>query len=407
MRGQSGEVATSGLDMWQDLRAQMAGSSRSRAWREAGCWALDKAEHHLGRSWLAMHDERGWPIPAQFTRSADDLEAFSHLLELGLRLELLQKTSGFFSVRKMLKTDLRPTAWSHPLIQMEVAALAQRLGLRCSVERRQSGSSGSPADVVLGPVGSETVAEVKVVQLDDGAAAGARNDLEMSEAMNRLSFTYGVVFAGQMTERLGAEQLLQWLARLEAAAQTVVRTGRPETVARSGETVKVQLMATAPDSTFTGPITKAKGWSRTSAQFIGKAAQLSIQGGGWIRADSADGLFWASDWARKSLEDRTRDIEILVEEATGTLDSIHGVVLTSGACWCPGMSTASFRTKNGSYGLQRPLPAGRGRATFIVPLRREALGGIRRWHDLYDSEGAWLDWALNQAGLPAIAEITN
>jgi len=51
------------------------------------------------------------------------------------------------------------------------------------------------------------------------------------------------------------------------------------------------------------------------------------------------------------------------------------------------MNAASFRTKNGSYGIERPLPMGRGRAAFIVPLRAETLGGIRRWYDLYDSEG--------------------
>lgn len=48
---------------------------------------------------------------------------------------------------------------------------------------------------------------------------------------------------------------------------------------------------------------------------------------------------------------------------------------------------------------------GRGRATFIVPLGDDALRGIRRWHDLYDTEDGWLDWALSQVELPAIAEI--
>jgi hypothetical protein len=48
---------------------------------------------------------------------------------------------------------------------------------------------------------------------------------------------------------------------------------------------------------------------------------------------------------------------------------------------------------------------GRGRATFIVPLGHDALRGIRGWHDLYDTEDGWLDWALSQVALPSIAEI--
>ena len=39
------------------------------------------------------------------------------------------------------------------------------------------------------------------------------------------------------------------------------------------------------------------------------------------------------------------------------------------------------------------------------PLGPGALGGIRRWHDLYDSESGWPEWALGQAELPSIAEI--
>jgi hypothetical protein len=96
---------------------------------------------------------------------------------------------------------------------------------------------------------------------------------------------------------------------------------------------------------------------------------------------------------------------MLIENAVGGLTSIHGVVLTSGASWAPEISRASFRTKSGSYGLERPLPMARGRATFIVPLRSEAIGGIRRWHDLYDTEGNWLDWALSQADLPGVRDI--
>ena len=121
--------------------------------------------------------------------------------------------------------------------------------------------------------------------------------------------------------------------------------------------------------------------------------------------DSLDGLFWASEWAHKPLDARTREIEALILDAVQRYPSIHGVVLTSGACRARGMTSSSWRTPGGTYGLERLLPMGRCRATFIVPLGHEALGGIRRWHDLYDGESAWLDWALSQAALPSVAQI--
>jgi hypothetical protein len=397
-------VDVTGPSTWQGLHARMERSTRSQAWRDAGCWALSSAEHHLGRDWLARH-AGGQPVPAEFVDAGRDLEAFSHLLELGLRLELLKNVDGFGGVRRMLKRDLRPEAWRHPLVQLEVASLAQRAGLQCHLERGRSGPRGSPADVVFGPPDSEVVAEVKVVLLDDAAAAGGRDDHEVGQALNKLTLMHGVVFDGQMTARLGKEQGARWLARIEAAAKSVARTGRSQDVTWRGEVVTVLPMASAPDASFTGPVTYARGWERTRGLLADKAPQLAHHGGGWLRIDSLDGLFWASEWAHQPVPERTAAMEALVLDAVQRYPSIHGVVLTSAACWKPGMAKDSWRTPGGTYGLERLLPMGRGRATFIVPLGDDALRGIRRWHDLYDTEDGWLDWALSQVELPSIAEI--
>jgi hypothetical protein len=69
------------------------------------------------------------------------------------------------------------------------------------------------------------------------------------------------------------------------------------------------------------------------------------------------------------------------------------------------MTNSSRRTPGGTYGLQRPLRMGRGREQFIVPLSHGALGGIRCWHDLYNGESEWLDWALSQVALPPVTQI--
>lgn len=60
---------------------------------------------------------------------------------------------------------------------------------------------------MLGPAGSELVAEVEVALLDSGASAGSRGDQLLGQALNKLAFLYGVDFDGQMTVRFGEEQL--------------------------------------------------------------------------------------------------------------------------------------------------------------------------------------------------------
>ncbi len=391
--------------MWQHLRATLERTSRSRAWRDAGCWALDAAERHLGSNWLTRHAVAGQPVPDMFIHPGSDLEALSHLLELSLRLELLQDAEGFGAVRRMLRRDLDAQAWRHPLIQLEVASLAHRAGIRCCLEHSHA-SQGRPADIVLGPGRSQVVAEVKVVLLDEAAAAGGREDHEISQVLNRLAFTYGVDFDGQMTVRLGEQQRSRWLARLEAAARFVASTGRPQNVTWGGEVTTVLHTGSAAGASFTGPVTRARGWERTRQLLADKAEQLAHHGGGWLRIDSLDGLFWASEWARKPLETQTLEMEALIIHAVQRYPSVHGMVLTSGACLASGMTGSSWRTPGGTYGLERPLPMGRGRATFIIPLGPGALGGIRRWHDLYNGESGWLDWALSQAGLPSVAQIS-
>jgi hypothetical protein len=238
-----------------------------------------------------------------FLHPGSDLEALSHLLELGLRLELLKDLDGYVAVRKMLRRDLDAQAWRHPVIQLEVASLAQRVGLHCCLEHSQ----GRPADIVLGPAGSELVAEVKVVLLDSGAAAGSRGDQLLGQALNKLAFLYRVDFDGQMTVRFGEEQLSRWLAQLEAAARSVARTGRPQSVTWGAEAVTVLPMGSAAGASFIGPMTHARGWERTSQLLRDKAEQLACHGGGWLRVDCLDGLFWASEWAHKPLDARTRE----------------------------------------------------------------------------------------------------
>jgi len=85
-------------------------------------------------------------------------------------------------------------------------SLAQRANVRCCLEHTRD----RPADIVLGPAGSELVAEVKVVLLDERAAAGGRGDHVLGQALNELAFRHRVDFDGQMTVRLSEDPLCSY-----------------------------------------------------------------------------------------------------------------------------------------------------------------------------------------------------
>jgi hypothetical protein len=391
---------------WSDLKQRIERSPRSKTWREVGCWALDAVQRQLGQDWLEKFRSLGLSLPAELTDAGSDMAAFSHLLELGLRLELLQNVDGFARIRRVLKNDIRDEARRHALVQLEVASLASRVGLPVQLEHRKDNES-APADLVLGAGQSEIVVEVRVVLPDQITSEGARYDDEVGEFLTRLTMTHDVVFDGQMTARLDRAQREQWFSQLEAAAERVVSTGDPQSVAWEDEIVIVRLMTSGVGSSFIGPVTRAKGWIRTGGLLEGKAAQLAAQGGGWLRVDGLDGLFWASDWAQKPLSRRTYEISVLIRDSVQQYSSIHGVVLTSGSCLAPRLVGSSSRTASGAYGIERPLPLARGRATFIVPLQENAQPGTVIWRDLYNEEGSWLDWALANKGLPSTADITS
>lgn len=82
--GQSGRMNAIGPVDWPALQRRMDQGPRSLAWRQAGRWALSSVERHLGQDWLAKHAKRGLPLPAELTRAGSDVEALSHLLDLGL-----------------------------------------------------------------------------------------------------------------------------------------------------------------------------------------------------------------------------------------------------------------------------------------------------------------------------------
>ena len=155
-----------------------------------------------------------------------------------------------------------------------------------------------------------------------------------------------------------------------------------------------------------GGLETSKGWPRVESRLTQKATQAARAGGGWLRVDLMDGTWQFTPWARASLRAKVDQISALLQPLLSQINGIAGLVLSSGACVAQGQFYGeSARTEDRCYGFVRPLPGARVRETVIVPVTAQGRGEADAWAELYNTEDSWLDWALDQVGLPACQQI--
>lgn len=149
---------------WALLRRMMDAEGRPRAWRSAGLWALDVLADEMGEDWPRRYWKKQGRLPAELILGTHLPAAFAGLLELALRLRVLEAAAGIAPIRKELAGDLRDERMQHTAVQLEVASLGAQSGFDAAVESRLEGRH-NPADVRLGipggPIGVETFVVLK------------------------------------------------------------------------------------------------------------------------------------------------------------------------------------------------------------------------------------------------------
>jgi hypothetical protein len=106
---------------WEILHGMMASAAWSDAWRETGSWAFDVLEKHLGSDWpAAVASKSPTGGAAQLAWAVGHVTAYAQVLELALRLELLQGVDGYAKLRRALRNDPRPSQLVHYEMQLEV-----------------------------------------------------------------------------------------------------------------------------------------------------------------------------------------------------------------------------------------------------------------------------------------------
>ena len=149
-------------------------------------------------------------------------------------------------------------------------------------------------------------------------------------------------------------------------------------------------------------------WRRVIPRIVSKSGQPA-QDGGWLRVEMDSGFFSRdqkllppakSDFAFKSLVDKTQEVQDELRLVFEVVGPVHGIVLSS-----PPMDALigvdeECEPPGGVMGLRRHLPGNRVRETFIIPNpRADSSPEPSIWFELYDQEPAWLDWALNIVNL--------
>jgi hypothetical protein len=254
--------------------------------------------------------------------------------------------------------------------------------------------------------GGETlIAECFCVYTDDHTAASMTYDRNLGHQLQMM--TIDLRISGHWDVRLPPAQTEQLLAEVQQTAALVSADTVPREVRRHG--IELHLAPRTPpdgtEATIHGPNTPAAGWRRARGIINGKAQdRAGSPTPVWLRFDLLDGTWLFSDWAQRSLPDKTERMAALVADAVaGT--GIAGAVVSAGPAVDPKAPEEHYTGTGGIVGLRARLVPFRYRETIIVPLSPAGGRQQQLWASLYEAETHWLENALTSASLPTLEEI--
>ncbi len=360
----------------------------------------------LGEGWPQRWLERHGTLPAFAQDPASDAFAYAQLAETGLRLHSLDGTLRLPTVVNHWSGQLEDISMRHAWIQLEVAALARFHGVAAEFETPvQLPGAGRPADVVLTAEDAQLIAECFCIYSDQNTRESMAYDQEFGFQLNMIGLDLRL--SGHYDVRLPEDETEQLLAEVEQAAAGVRADAVPRNVIRQG--IEIHLAPWSepgdPEVTLEGPVTPGAEWRRARGIINGKArdwagSQVPV----WLRFDLLDGTWLFSDWAQRSLPDKTVWMAALLAEAVAGTD-VAGVVASCGPCLDTASPDETCTGVGDIVGLRRRLDPLRARETIIVPLSSAGVKNAPMWGSLYDSEPAWLADALMRASLPGVEDI--
>jgi hypothetical protein len=397
---------TSNAPTWDSLIADVGSGPGSDARHIVGAWAMERVRAALGETWPQRWYARHGLIPQFVGDAANNALAYTQLLETGLRLESLAGTLRLKRLTNEWSRDPQEIRLLHVRLQLEVAALASSLGAAVEFETPiKLPQTQRPADVVIYAEDEKLIAECFCVYTDDYTADTMAYDRNLGFRLQMMAID--LKLSGHWDVRLPPEETDQLLAEVEQTVAQVLADGVARDVTREGVELHFGPWS-APEGTevtLEDPGTEAAGWRRARGIINGKAqdwvgSPIPV----WLRFDLLDGTWMFSDWAQRSLPEKTEWMAALVAEAVaGT--GVAGAVVSAGPAIDPKAPEEEYTGRGGIVGLRTRLDPLRFRETIIVPLSPAGARRKQVWRGIYEAETHWLKDSLVSASLPGFEEI--
>jgi hypothetical protein len=379
-------------------------------------WSLDVLEGVLGERWpeetCELRQRLGDAplLPAEIAAAFGYPMHFAELLELALRLRILEKAEGMDQVRTDLRAHKEHHRWMHSRLQLELGGLLLAAGITPRFEQPLPG--GQPgqgaADVLFSAGDREVVISAYTLYPTDVFREAMKQSDRLFAAFTSLHIEHHHVgIHAEIAPELDATEEEQLIEQVRSAMRRVTVTGRAERLDTVAATVEILPPSTEGETEFyVGARSLEQDlWPRIVRQLRKKAAALACSAPVWVRADLRDGVWQATPWVTRPLKQRLPELEQALRAAFDPAPPyLGGFVLSSGAVFAQGeVERQAAETESGAAALRYPLRPLRGREVVIVPIND--CDRSKLFQAMYARETDWLQVALRQLGLPSLAEL--
>jgi hypothetical protein len=391
-------------------KAADLGAVTPLGWEAIG-WATDVVTDFYGDDWFRRNLENfSHPLLSMYDYPLSNRIAAARHIERAARIALLPEdvkgalSEGPNGIRCSMSSD----EFDHLDTVLEVIGLALRDGWEIDCEAPTP--SGRLPDVRVARSGFTYSIEVTTQGFDRNLRATRRQGDRLSGEQFRVEAGCSVECVTRVARLLSDEEFSQYVTALDQAAVKVSESHDLAEFDLGFASASVYPKGERPGATtHEGPMLDGDMWPRFARRLISKAEQTMGGGRSWIRIDEGGGLLALTQAYYLPVEEKLGWLMHNTAIALADFPHVEGVVISHGAepDWNPMANLAGVTERvSGSAVIERRLPGGRRRRTYLVKLDR---GGIvlpphlvadpGRW---YGGEDRWLDWALNSLGKPSI-----
>jgi hypothetical protein len=340
-----------------------------------------------------------WPM-------LDSRRVYEDLFRLAAQLSVCIPLSKHWrKVQTIMRQSFDQTSWTHCLIQLELAAFAQRHGWTCEFEPMLN--TGTPGDVRLDNGARIIAIEVTSVGMSVPEQEAAEFFHSMSMRLLHVELQHGVVVRGDVGDVVPPEERGHWIKDIEDAARATEEDGLERFVPGPAEgAVWVSPEALRPGEThLQGPGGATDILARLNARISLKGRKTAGSGATWIRLQEHAGLWLSMLQAHMSFKERVVAIVPHVRSMLDPFPHIAGIILSPGLLWRniePMEQTINSSDIPGVVALRRPVAQARMRETVIVCRSSQIDPEAGAFVDFYGQEDGWLEWALEKLGRPKL-----